>query len=156
VVEVIEDDGYSGATRDRPGISRIMELAEAGQIDAVVAIKRDRFFRSRLYRLLMDEDLKEHGVKLVALNDTNNCIGDGVQDDFAEWEREQIAERTANGKLHKSREGKVVGGRRVSYGYRYVRNEYWRPVGYAVDEPKMDVVRRIFSEIADGTPVFAR
>ncbi len=78
MVEVIEDDGYSGATRDRPGISRIMELAEAGQIDAVVAIKRDRFFRSRLYRLLMGEDLKGHGVKLVALNDTNNCIGDGV------------------------------------------------------------------------------
>ncbi len=78
IVEVIENDGYSGATRNRPGISRIMGLAENKEIDAVVAIKRDRFFRSRLYRLLMDKDLKEYDVRLVALNDTNNRIGDGV------------------------------------------------------------------------------
>ncbi len=38
---------------------------------------------SRLYRLLMDKDLEEHGVQLEAMNDTGNRIGDGVQDDFA-------------------------------------------------------------------------
>jgi hypothetical protein len=32
-------------------------------------MKRDRFFRSRLYRLLMGKDLEEHGVHLEALND---------------------------------------------------------------------------------------
>ena len=49
VVEVIEDDGFSGATPTRPGIRRIYELAEAGEIDVVLATKRDRYFRSRLY-----------------------------------------------------------------------------------------------------------
>lgn len=60
-------------------------------------MKRDRFFRSRLYRLLVDKDLEEHGVRLEAMNDTGDSIGDGVQDDFAEWEREQM--------------GKIIAGR---------------------------------------------
>src|SRR5215203_5943506 len=46
VVEEIVDDGYSGATPNRPGLFRIMELAEDGTIDVVLATKRDRFFRS--------------------------------------------------------------------------------------------------------------
>ena len=49
VLQPIEDDGWSGATPDRPGIRRIYELAEAGEIDVVLATKRDRYFRSRLY-----------------------------------------------------------------------------------------------------------
>jgi hypothetical protein len=46
-----------------------MELAQTGRAEVVVAMKRDRFFRSRLYRLLMGKNLEEHGVYLEALND---------------------------------------------------------------------------------------
>ena len=46
-----------------------MDLAQAGRAEVVVAIKRDRFFRSRLYRLLMGKNLEEHAVHLEALND---------------------------------------------------------------------------------------
>ena len=34
VVEVVEDPGDSGADPNRPGLLRILELAEAGRIDA--------------------------------------------------------------------------------------------------------------------------
>ena len=67
VVERIADEGYSGASPERPGLERILELAEASQIDTVIGVRRDRFFRSRLYRLLMDRDLEEFGVRLQAL-----------------------------------------------------------------------------------------
>ena len=76
VIEECVDDGWSGADPDRPGIRRVMELAEVGAVEIVLAVKRDRFFRSRLYRLLMDRDLQECGTKLEALNDTGNRIGD--------------------------------------------------------------------------------
>lgn len=46
-----------------------MDLTPTGSAEVAVAIKRDRFFRSRLYRLLMGKDLEEHGVHLEALND---------------------------------------------------------------------------------------
>ena len=72
VDEEIADEGYSGASPDRPGLIRVMELAESGDVDVVRAVKRDRLFRSRLYRLLTERDLEEFGVKLEALNDTGH------------------------------------------------------------------------------------
>jgi site-specific DNA recombinase len=103
VIEEIEDDGYSGASPDRPGIRRVYELAEAGEIDTVLATKRDRFFRSRLYMLTTVQDLGAYGVTLVSLADTGNMVGDFVMDSFAEYEHQVIRERTVNGKLQKAR-----------------------------------------------------
>lgn len=149
VVEEIADEGYSGASPERPGLARVMELAESGDVDVVRAVKRDRLFRSRLYRLLTERDLEEFGVKLEALNDTRHRIGDGVQDDFAEWEREEITRRTLSGKLQKAREGKIVAGRLPVYGFRYTEDRNH----YEVDETKMVAIRRLFSLIASGTSV---
>src|SRR3954465_4955554 len=78
IVEEAVDDGYTGSHPDRPGLRRVMALAEEGEIEVVLATKRDRYFRSRLYRLLWDEELKAMGVIPIALNDTGNMIGDGV------------------------------------------------------------------------------
>ena len=88
-------------------------------------------------------------MKLEAINDTGHRIGDGVQDDFAEWEREEITRRTLSGKLQKAREGKIIAGRLPVYGFRYteVRNHH------EVDEAKMVAIRRLFSLIASGTSV---
>ncbi len=156
VVEEIEDDGYSGASPDRPGIRRIYELAEAGKIDLVLATKRDRFFRSRLYMLTTNRDLEDYGVTLVSLTDTGNMIGDSVMDSFAEYEHQLIRDRTTSGKLQKARAGKVVGGNNPAFGYRYVRELHGGKqtvVGYEVNETEMATVRRIFFEIASGTPI---
>jgi len=153
VMEEIEDDGYSGASPDRPGIRRVYELAEAMEIDAVVATKRDRFFRSMLYRLEMDRDMKDHGVTLVSLTDTGNMIGDSVLDSFAEYEHRVIRERTASGKLQKARAGKVVGGHERAFGYSWKKDQDGRTVGYEVDEGEMPTVRRILQEAAPGAGI---
>src|SRR5919202_1153962 len=109
VVEEIVDDGYSGSNPDRPGLRRALELAEAGEIDVVAAWKRNRLFRSRLYRLLWEKDLNGMSVSLVALDDTGHRIADGILDDFGEWEREEITRRTLDGKREKARAGMVIG-----------------------------------------------
>lgn len=146
VVAEIEDDGYSGSTPYRPGIARLLELAERGEIDAALAVKRDRWFRSRLYRLEMDRDLKEYGVELLALNDTGHKIGDGVSDDFAEWEREIITERLLGGRLNKARKGRVIPGIMAPYGLRLsAERDHFEP-----NPATMPTVRRIFSEVAGG------
>ncbi len=149
VVEECVDDGYPGSDPDRPGLMRAMELAESGAVEGIVATKRDRLFRSRLYRLLMDRDLEEYGVSLVALNDTGHRIGDGIQDDFAEWEREQITQRTATGRREKAKQGKVIAGRLPDYGYRYgsARDSY------EVAEEEMRIIRRILTSLAEGASV---
>jgi len=126
-----------------------MELAESGAVDVVLAKKRDRLFRSRLHRLLWDQDLGEFGVKLVALDDTGNRFGDAMQDEFAEWERDEIARRTKDGLLQKCRSGLVIKRKRPAYGFRPSEGGN----ALEVSEPEMEVVRRIFRSVADGTAV---
>ena len=149
VVEEVLDDGYSGASPDRPGLHRIMELAEAGAMDVVLALKRNRLFRSRLYRLMWDRDLKELGVEMRALDDTGNRFGDAMTDEFAEWEREQITERTMRGRLQKARQGKLIPVYSPGYGYRYNEDK----TGLVVNEAEMQIVYRILEEIASGATI---
>jgi DNA invertase Pin-like site-specific DNA recombinase len=149
VVEEAVDDGHSGADPHRPGLRRVMELAERGAIDVVLAKKRNRLFRARLYRLLWDQDLGELGVGLIALDDTGNRFGDAMQDEFAEWEREEIAKRTQDGLLEKCRRGLVIKRKRAAYGFRASEDGN----ALEVSEPEMEVVRRIFRSVAEGVSV---
>ncbi len=144
VVEEIVDDGYSGADPYRPGLRRVMELAETGVIDAVVAAKRDRLFRSRYYRLAFERDLAEFGVTLVALNDTGHRIGDGVLDDFAEWEREEIANRLHNGIKNMIVKGEIKAGPKPPYGFRLDGKSL------IVFDLEMDNVRTIYDRAANN------
>jgi site-specific DNA recombinase len=103
ILEEISDEGISGADPKRPGILRVLTLAQQGKIDAAVAVSCDRFFRSRLHRLLLDEDLEVCGARLTALDDTGSKIADGVLDSVGEEERERTSKWTSAGKLGKVR-----------------------------------------------------
>jgi site-specific DNA recombinase len=149
VVEEAIDDGHSGADPHRPGLRRVMELADSGAIDVVLAKKRNRLFRSRFYRLLWDQDLGELGVSLIALDDTGNRFGDAMQDEFAQWEREEIAKRTQDGLLEKCRGGLIIKRKRAAYGFRASEDGN----ALEVSEPEMEVVRRIFRSVAKGVSV---
>ncbi len=151
VVEVVKDEGYSESDLKRPGLLRALELAESKAIDTVLATKRDRFFRSRYRRLMYDQDLAEFGVKLVALNDTGHKIADGFQDDYAEWEKETILDRTLKGKREKARQGKIVGMNVAAFGFRYSESGD----KYEIDPEIMPVVRRIFQLVADGESIYS-
>lgn len=103
VVE-IEETG-SGAKRDRPGLLRVMELAEGRRVDVVLVWKLDRFGRSCLDLLKNLERLDAAGVRLVAVSqgiDTGAADAAGkftrtVLAAAAEYERSLIIERTTLG-----------------------------------------------------------
>jgi site-specific DNA recombinase len=46
IVDTLIDEGYSGASYNRPGLQKVYEMAESGEIDTVLATKRDRLFRN--------------------------------------------------------------------------------------------------------------
>jgi len=143
IIDEIVDDGYSGTDPRRPGLARVMELAGSRTIDIVIALERNRFYRSRLYRLLMDQDLEAYRVRLVALDDTGNRFGDAMTDEFAEWYREEVTENTRRGKLEKAKQGKVLPSRYPPYGFRYDKDA----ATYIVDPGKMENVKRLFHMI---------
>jgi site-specific DNA recombinase len=136
----------------RPGLDRIMELAEAGKIDMVLAKRRARLFRDRYLRMGYERSLLEHGVRLLALDDGGHRLADAVMDEFGDWWRDQIRDATASGRMEKARQGHIVGSSSPLFGFRFVRDEHRRVVGYEVDPADMEVVRRVIEAVgAEGT-----
>ena len=60
---VFEDEGYSGATLERPGLERVRDLAAEGQIQVVLAYAPDRLSRKYAYQILLIEELARNGVE---------------------------------------------------------------------------------------------
>lgn len=148
VVEIIEDRGHSGAVGVRPGLDRIMELAEAGEIDLVLAKRRARLFRDRYLRMGFERSLLEYGVRLLALDDAGHRLGDAVMDEFGDWWKEQIRDATVAGRMEKARQGKVIGSQSPLFGFTFVKDERRKVIGYAVDEPRMAVVQKVMETVA--------
>ena len=138
---VFEDDGYSGATLERPGLERVRDLAAAGDIEVVLVHSPDRLSRKYAYQVLLIEELGRHGVETRFLNAPSSATAEDqllvqFQGMIAEYERAQILERSRRGKRHRARAGEisVMGG--APYGYRYLRKRDDAPASYVVVEAK--------------------
>src|SRR5205807_10195547 len=60
---VCEDEGYSGATLERPGLERVRDLAAEGQIPVVLGYCPDRLSRKDVDRVPLMDEFASHGVK---------------------------------------------------------------------------------------------
>jgi len=135
VLEAVTDPGESGMSLERPGMDRVRGLVAAGDVSVVVAQDLDRLAREPEHYHLLRHEFEEKGCRLEFLSDVG--FGD---DQLPRYEWAKIAERTQRGKLRKAREGKIAGGTKPNYGFRFNGPRD----GYEVDERAMRVVRRIF------------
>jgi len=115
-LEVVEDNGRSGTTMDkRPGLAYALDLLARGQADALLVTKLDRLARSSIDFGRILRQAKAEGWAVVVLDlgiDTTTSTGRLVAKilmDVAEWEAEQIAERTADALAVKRSRGEQVG-----------------------------------------------
>ena len=109
---VFEDDGYSGATLERPGLEQVRDLAAAGQIQVVLAYAPDRLSRKYAYQILLIEELARAGVETLFIRSPRATTAEDqlllqFQGMIAEYERAQILERSRRGKRHRARQGQV-------------------------------------------------
>jgi len=151
VVEVVLEPGVSRTEFHRPGLDRLRALAQAGEIDAVLAWKRDRYFGDPAFRAMFEYEMEGYGVRLLATDDTGgdrpeDRFSDGIKDLLAQLEVAKTRERTVSGSLQKVRSGKVIIGRRVNYGFKANATRD----GYELDPEAAAVVRRIFETVAAG------
>src|SRR5260370_16457945 len=65
VVGEFTDDGYSGATLNRPGLDALRDGAEQGTVDAVLCLTPDRLARAYAYQVLVMDELQRHGVRVL-------------------------------------------------------------------------------------------
>jgi len=103
LVAILRDEGGSGKSLDRPGLSSALQRIAAGEAAGLVASKLDRLSRSVVDFGTLLEWFTDAAATLVALDlgiDTGTPGGRLVANVFAsvaEWERETIAARTRDG-----------------------------------------------------------
>jgi site-specific DNA recombinase len=109
---VFKDDGYSGATLDRPALERLREAARGKALDVLLVHDPDRLSRKLAHQLLLLDEIERCGVRVEFLTMPREDSPEGrlflnMRASIAEWEREKIKQRTARGKRQKARQGKV-------------------------------------------------
>ena len=108
---VFEDEGFSGATLQRPALERLRDRAAEGAFEVLLCHAPDRLARRYAYQVLLLEELARVGVEVCFAKEPER--GAGPEDELlrqfqgmiAEYERAQIRERTRRGKLHRARTG---------------------------------------------------
>ena len=117
---IYEDAGISGTKTDRPGLAAALDALAKG--DALVVYSLSRLARSTRHTLDISERLEKAGADLVSLSekiDTTSAAGRMVfrmLAVLAEFERDQISERTSAALQFKRAKGQRVGS--IPYGYR--------------------------------------
>lgn len=150
------DDGISGKNLDgRPEVQRMLKDIEDKKINNVLIYKLDRLTRSVRDLIYLIELFEKYGCTFNSQTekiDTSNAVGRmfvkiiGI---FAEFERENLAERVSFGYEQKTREGNYTNCNGV-YGYDYIKGEQ----KLVVNDIEKELVNRIFDLYIDGNSYF--
>lgn len=142
IYKIYTDSGFTGSNMNRPGLQSLIKDAETGKFDMVLVYKLDRLSRSQKDTLFLIEDVfDKHNVFFTSITenfDTSTPTGKaflGILAVFAQFEREQIRERTMIGKDSRAKEGKWHGSKWSPLGYDYTDGEL-KPNEYEVMQIK--------------------
>ncbi len=157
---VFEDEGFSGATLQRPALERLRDRAAEGAFEVLLCHAPDRLARRYAYQVLLLEELARSGVEVCFAKEPER--GGSPEDELlrqfqgmiAEYERAQIAERTRRGKAHRARGGSQAVMSGAPYGYRYVKKSEHMDAFWEIDETQAQVVRDVFDRyVTDGVSI---
>lgn len=144
--ELYVDDGFSGATLERPAMQRLVQDAESGAVTHVLVYKLDRLSRSQKDTLHLIEDVfLPHNVAFISIQESFNTATAfgraviGILSVFAQLERENIYERTRSGMQKRVEAGYWPGGGGVPFGYDYDAGR-----GILVPNADAEIVRQIY------------
>ena len=143
------DDGYSGASLERPGIRQIRQMVRQGEIDCIVVLKIDRLSRNIVdaTQLVLDEWKDKCHLRCVRQPiDTTSETGRmffSILATFADFERAQITERTYQGRIRRVKEGRAA--TLVQYGYLATNERGVR----VLDPERAPVVAEMFRRVKE-------
>lgn len=113
--QVFSDEGVSGKSLKRPGLSEAVDLLRAGEVDVLVVSKLDRLSRSVIdFAGLLEQATKQGWVIVVLDIGVDMTTPHGrfiahVMSASAQWERELIGQRTKEALAIKAAQGIAVG-----------------------------------------------
>lgn len=124
--EVIFQDMYTGTTTDRPKLNQLIQRLQPN--DTLIVTKLDRLTRTASEGIELIQRLVNNGVKVHILNmgyADNSAMGKlmiTILAGFAEFERDQIIERTQTGRTIARQRSDYVEGRPKLYGHAQIEH----------------------------------
>jgi site-specific DNA recombinase len=152
---VFEDEGFSGASLQRPALERLRDRAAEGAFEILLCHAPDRLARRYAYQVLLLEEFARVGVEVCFAKEPERGVTPEdellrqFQGMIAEYERAQIAERTRRGKLHRARGGSQAVMSGAPYGYRYVKRSDHMEGFWEINETEAQIVREVFDRYAN-------
>ena len=155
LVEICEDDGYSGTNFDRPGIRQILDDAKSGKINLILCKDLSRFGRNYIeVGQYIDYIFPSFNIRFIALSDNVDTIDRNstamdlmpIMNLFNEWHAANTSKKVRSVLAQNAKDGKYIASY-AAYGYLKGDDEKHTPV---IDEPAAQVVRRIFELRATG------
>ncbi len=153
-VQKVYREVHTGAELwERPEMRALLESIRRREVDAVVAYALDRLSRKQVHTAIIVDECERAGVALLFVTEEfeKSAVGEFIRSAkafAAELEREKIKERMMRGKESRARAGKLLGGHRALYGYRFRDAER---SAYDIDPLTGPVVKRIFAAALAGS-----
>ena len=147
---IFRDDGFSGATLNRPGLDDLRDHAVMADFDVVVITAPDRLARRYVHQVLLLEELQQRGCRVEFVerpmsSDPNDQLLLQIRGAVAEYERTLITERMRRGKVAKLRAGHLLPWTRRPFGYQLDPERPRDPAGVRVDPYEAAVVQQIYA-----------
>lgn len=144
------DEGYSGASLNRPGLDALRDAAAMAEFEMLLVTAPDRLARKYVHQVLLLEELQGRGCRVEFAErpmsqDPNDQLLLQIRGAVAEYERTLIAERMRRGRLAKLRAGQLLPWMRVPFGYRTDPERPRDPAGLRVEEYEVAIVRQMFA-----------
>ena len=123
VVEVYQDDGYTGLNMERPALQRMLKAVERKQVNIVVTKDLSRLGRNYLQTGYLIEDFfPRHGVRYIAMNDGIDTMRDNndiapFKNILNEMYSKDISKKVHSSYLLKAQKGQFTGCL-APFGYR--------------------------------------
>ena len=152
VIDVFQDDGYTGLNMERPDLNRLLKAVEKGAVNLVITKDLSRLGRNYLQTGNLIEDFfPRHGVRYIAMNDNIDTMQDN--NEIAPFKNilNEMYSRDISKKVHASYYLKATKGQFTGvvapFGYRKDPDDKNHLIP---DEETAPIVKKIFSYAVEG------
>ena len=150
-VAAYTDPGFSGKDLERPGIQQVISDIKRGKIDVIIVYKIERLVRSIKDFYMLWDLFEAHNVTFVSATqqfDSSNAMGKlmlNVLLSFAQFERENTAEKTRDKMKQRARLGKWHGGL-YPFGYDYSKETK----KLSINKNEATAIKKTFTMFLEG------